>query len=71
MEIDEICLGPITRAGCDAVCPAGGFYCYGCRGYIDDPNVNAAKDVMEKYGKTVEDLKSRMAMFGSKQEQTP
>jgi coenzyme F420-reducing hydrogenase gamma subunit len=65
-ELGEICLGPIIRAGCQAKCPSNGFWCFGCRGYVDDPNVDAAKDVMEKYNKTVEDLQSRMVLFGSK-----
>jgi len=69
-EYDEICLGPITRAGCDACCPSVGAACYGCRGYVPDPNVDAARDVMEKYGKTVEDLQSKLKLFGSKQEPT-
>ena len=67
-EYNEVCLGPITRAGCNAPCPTGGGFCYGCRGFVDDPNVNAAKDIMEKYGKTVEDLERRMLLFNSKQE---
>lgn len=69
-EYGEICLGPITRAGCEAKCPSGGLWCYGCRGFVDDPNVNAAKDVMEEYGKTIDDLRSRMLLYNSKQEQT-
>jgi len=69
-EYNEICLGPITRAGCNAPCPAGGGFCYGCRGLVPDPNVNAAKEVMERYGKTVEDLKSRLLLFNSTQEPT-
>ena len=63
-EFDEICLGPLTRAGCDAPCPAAGFWCFGCRGPVDDPNVNAARDVMAHYGKTVEELNSRRVLFG-------
>jgi len=62
-EYGEICLGPLVRAGCEAKCPSAGHWCYGCRGLVDDPNVNAAKDVMEKYGKTVADLESRMALY--------
>jgi len=62
-EYGEICLGPLTRAGCEAKCPAAGHWCYGCRGLVDDPNVNAAKDVMDKYGKTVEDLESRLVLY--------
>jgi sulfhydrogenase subunit delta len=67
-EYDEICLGPIIRAGCDAKCPSGGMWCFGCRGYVDDPNVNAARDVMAEYGKTIDDLRGKMLLFGSKQE---
>jgi sulfhydrogenase subunit delta len=67
-EYGDICLGPVTRAGCNAPCPAGGCYCYGCRGMIDEPNLNAAKDVMEKYRKTFADLTSRLALFNSPQE---
>lgn len=67
-ESNEICLGPITRAGCNAPCPAAGFYCYGCRGLAENPNVGAAAEVMTKYRKTVDDLRSRLWLFNSKQE---
>lgn len=69
-EYGEICLGPITRAGCGARCPSNGFWCFGCRGYVDEPNVHAATEVMAQYGKTIEDLRSKMLLFGSKQEFT-
>lgn len=69
-EYNEICLGPVTRAGCNAPCPTAGFWCFGCRGYVDDPNVQAAREVMEHYGKTMDDLKSRLLLFGSGQEKT-
>ncbi len=62
-EYNELCLGVITRAGCNAPCPAGGQWCFGCRGLVDDPNVNGAADIMQKYGKTVNDLRSRMELF--------
>ena len=70
-EYNEVCLGVITRAGCGAPCPSAGFWWFGCRGYVDSPYVNAAKEVMDRYGKTMDDLKSRMLLFGSKQEPTP
>ena len=66
-EYDEICIGPITRAGCGAKCPSASYRCFGCRGYIDDPNMDAARDVMEKYSLSVDDLKSKLVLFGSKQ----
>lgn len=67
-EYNEICLGPVTRAGCDARCPSKGAWCFGCRGFIDEPNVNAARDVMDHYGKTIEDLQSRLTLFAGQQE---
>lgn len=69
-EYGEVCLGPIIRAGCGARCPSSGFRCFGCRGYVDNPNVDAAKEVIEKYNLSVEDLKDKMILFGSKQEPT-
>lgn len=69
-EYNEICLGVVTRAGCNAPCPTAGFWCFGCRGYVDDPNVQAAREVMDQYGKTMEDLKGRLLLFNSKQERT-
>ncbi len=69
-EFNVLCLGPITRAGCGALCPTNGYGCFGCRGYVEDPNVNAAKEVMKEYGKTVEDLRDKMQLFGTRQEFT-
>ena len=69
-EYGQVCLGPIIRAGCGARCPSFGHRCFGCRGYISNPNVDAAKDVIEKYDLDIEDLKTKMVLFGSKQEPT-
>lgn len=69
-EYDQVCLGPIIRAGCGARCPSNGFRCFGCRGYIDNPNVEAARDVINRFGLNVDDLKTKMVLFGSKQEPT-
>ncbi len=69
-QYDQVCLGPIIRAGCGARCPSSGFRCFGCRGYIDAPNVDAAKDVVNRYGLNIDDLKTKMVLFGSKQEPT-
>ncbi len=69
-QYDQVCLGPIIRAGCGARCPSNGFRCFGCRGYVDNANVDAAKDVITRYGLNIDDLKTKMVLFGSKQEPT-
>jgi coenzyme F420-reducing hydrogenase gamma subunit len=33
------CLGPITQAGCGALCPAVSRACYGCFGPMEQPNM--------------------------------
>jgi sulfhydrogenase subunit delta len=69
-DYGQICLGPIIRAGCGARCPSSGFRCFGCRGYADNPNVEAAQDVIARYGQDIESLKKKMSLFGSQQEPT-
>ncbi len=43
------CLGPVTQAGCGAICPAYNRGCYGCFGPQDTPNTEALVNwLMEK-----------------------
>jgi coenzyme F420-reducing hydrogenase gamma subunit len=62
----KFCLGPVIRAGCKARCPTYGYYCWGCRGLIPEPNLNAEKEVLQKHGLTPEDIISRFKLFCSK-----
>lgn len=57
------CLGPITRAGCNAICPAYGFQCVGCRGQISNPNIEALKSVLEEHGLSFAEIQDKMTMF--------
>ncbi len=63
--LGEVCLGPVTRAGCDAICPAYGAPCDGCRGLIPNPNEQAMVEVLERAGLTVEDILQRFTMFNA------
>jgi sulfhydrogenase subunit delta len=46
------CMGPVTRAGCNAICVTAGRHCWGCRGLVDEPNVDSEKEILKKYGLT-------------------
>lgn len=56
LDRGQICLGPVTRGGCDAICTSRGSQCFGCRGLVDEPNLNAARDVLAEHGYTVADI---------------
>ncbi|MHC4551526.1 MAG: NADH-quinone oxidoreductase subunit B family protein [Planctomycetota bacterium] len=65
-EYGEICLGPIIRAGCGAPCPTAKWRCFGCRGMVENPNVEAAQEVMDKYNLTIDDLQQKLVLFNTK-----
>ena len=44
------CLGPVTHAGCGAICPAYDRGCYGCFGPMETPNVGALSREMRELG---------------------
>jgi coenzyme F420-reducing hydrogenase gamma subunit len=64
-EKGMFCLGPVTRAGCSAACPSKGSACVGCRGFIDEPNINAQKDILQKCGLTAEQVMGEFTIFNN------
>ena len=41
------CLGPVTHAGCNAICPAYDRGCYGCFGPMETPNTASLATTVE------------------------
>jgi len=59
------CLGPVIRGGCNAICVTAGRHCWGCRGLVDDPNIDSQKDVLSKYGLTVEQVVEKFKIYNT------
>lgn len=58
------CLGPITRAGCEAICVTYGCICWGCRGNVPDPNMNAHCETLKHYGLTLKEVQDKFNLYG-------
>lgn len=59
------CLGPVTRAGCDAICVTYGTWCWGCRGLVDDPNISAHEQTLKRHGLSPEAVDKKFALYGN------
>jgi sulfhydrogenase subunit delta len=64
-ELGELCLGAVTRGGCDAPCPAGGLGCWGCRGPATDPNFEEFFTIARSKGYSDREIKERLAFFSA------
>ena len=58
-----VCLGPITRAGCGAICPTYGSGCEGCRGLIPEPNLNSLHGLLAEHGLAPEQAQASLDLF--------
>ncbi len=59
------CLGPITQAGCNALCPAYDRGCFGCFGPAETVNTEALARQMQAMGIEADSYKRLMSTFSS------
>ncbi|MBU0670980.1 hypothetical protein KKF29_02370 [Patescibacteria group bacterium] len=63
LQKDIICLGPVTQAGCNAICTKNGQQCLGCRGPIEEPNLASLQKKIETFA-TREQFYHALQVFG-------
>ena len=59
------CLGPVTHAGCGAICPAYDRGCYGCYGPSESPNMTSLAEWWEHLGVTDSDIVRSLRTFNA------
>jgi sulfhydrogenase subunit delta len=59
---EKVCLGPITQAGCGAVCVTQGKRCYGCQGPYKAANLQAMQARLREFITDTE-IKNHLSMF--------
>jgi coenzyme F420-reducing hydrogenase gamma subunit len=59
------CLGPVTHAGCGALCPAYHRGCYGCFGPMETPNAAAQAGLLRATGMSEADVARAYRTFNT------
>jgi len=58
----EPCLGPVTMAGCNALCPTYKRGCYGCYGPVERPNLEALFEAFQRLGLREEGIREKLLL---------
>ncbi len=60
----DLCMGPITQGGCNALCTSLGRGCQGCRGPAEDANLKAFIDILKEKGMEKDEIHRIITKFG-------
>lgn len=59
------CLGPVTQAGCGALCPTYNRGCYGCYGPMESPNTRSLTNQFRILGQTDPEISRAFRSFNA------
>jgi coenzyme F420-reducing hydrogenase gamma subunit len=59
------CLGPVTQAGCGAICPSYDRGCYGCFGPHESPNTHSMAEAWAKAGQSPDQVRRAFLTFNA------
>ncbi len=59
----EVCMGPVTTAGCGALCPSNAKACDGCRGPANDANTESLAHAFLAHGLHKNDIIRKFRKF--------
>jgi len=59
------CMGPVTQAGCGALCPSFSRGCYGCFGPMESPNTAALSNQFRMLGKSDPEIARTFRSFSA------
>ena len=59
------CLGPVTQAGCGALCPSYDRGCFGCFGPMESPNSGALVPLLRRLGRSDRDVERLFRTFNA------
>jgi coenzyme F420-reducing hydrogenase gamma subunit len=59
------CVGPVTHAGCGALCPSFNRGCYGCYGPMESPNTESLSSQLHILGQSNAEITRAFRSFNA------
>jgi coenzyme F420-reducing hydrogenase gamma subunit len=65
LDMGILCMGPVTRGGCNAICPRNHFGCWGCRGPAEEANFESLVQILRDHGFSDRTIAERASFFNA------